>query len=78
MALINIDENKCSGCGWCIEACEFGAITYHAFKKAVVSCDLCDGQPVCVEFCQRKALALVRPEELGSRARKSIVKARYP
>ena len=31
--IIIADEYKCNGCGWCIEACEFGAITFHSSKK---------------------------------------------
>jgi Fe-S-cluster-containing dehydrogenase component len=24
--IIQVDEDKCNGCAWCIESCEFGAI----------------------------------------------------
>jgi Fe-S-cluster-containing hydrogenase component 2 len=73
--IIDIDENKCIGCSWCIEACEFGAIAIPPGKKIVVSCDLCDGQPLCVELCPRKALELLTPNGIGNKARKSAVKS---
>lgn len=71
---ITVDENRCSGCCWCVEACEFGAITIHSDKKIVASCDLCDGKPLCIEFCPRKALELLTPYAISSKARKSAVK----
>jgi len=72
--IIIVDEHKCNGCGWCIEACEFGAITFHTGKKAAITCDLCDGKPLCIEFCVRKALELSTLEALSNRARRSVVK----
>src|SRR4030042_5572574 len=68
---ISIDGTKCSGCNWCIEACEFGAITIPFGKKTVVSCDLCDGRPLCVDFCPRKALELLAPLTISNKARHS-------
>jgi len=72
--IIIVDEYKCIGCSWCIEACTFGAITYHANKKTVITCDLCDGKPLCIEFCTRKALELSTLEAVSNRARRSVVK----
>jgi carbon-monoxide dehydrogenase iron sulfur subunit len=71
---ITVEENKCNGCCWCIEACEFGAITFCSSKKTVASCDLCDGKPLCIELCPRKALELLTPYAIASKARKSAVK----
>jgi carbon-monoxide dehydrogenase iron sulfur subunit len=71
--VIRIDETKCTGCRWCIEACAFGAMTIPSGKKVVFSCDLCDGRPVCVEICPRKALELLTHSAISNRARKSAV-----
>ena len=27
--IIRVDENACNGCGWCISACQFGAMNMH-------------------------------------------------
>jgi Fe-S-cluster-containing hydrogenase component 2 len=72
---IKPEDDKCIGCSWCLEACEFGAILLSPNKKGVIICDLCVGQPACVEFCPRKALAFFAPEQRSSRARKSVVEA---
>ena len=71
---IIVDENKCIGCGWCIEACPFGAITPHTDKKAVVICDLCGVEPKCVEFCPKGALTLTTPHVIENRMRVRAVK----
>ncbi len=72
--VILIDDEKCDGCGWCIEACEFGAITLHPESKVVVCCDLCDGEPVCVEWCPEEALELTTTDVLAQKARISATK----
>ena len=56
--VIRIDKKRCIGCGWCIEACDFGAIALNHATKSVVICDLCEGRamPKCVEMCPREAL----------------------
>lgn len=67
--VIMVDEDKCDGCGWCIEACEFGAITLHPDRKVVIVCDLCGGEPKCVDWCPEEALKLVTRDELATKAR---------
>ncbi|MEJ2241370.1 MAG: thiamine pyrophosphate-dependent enzyme [Candidatus Bathyarchaeota archaeon] len=55
---IIIDESKCKGCGWCIQACEYGAITLHPSTNKAIVCDMCNGDPVCVKWCPESALSL--------------------
>lgn len=58
--LIRLDKMRCTGCGWCIEACDYGAISMDRSTKSVLICDRCEGraQPRCVELCPKKALKL--------------------
>jgi len=72
--IILVDEEKCNGCGWCIEACDYGAITLHPEKRVVVVCDLCDGEPKCVEWCPEEALDFVTRDILAQKARRAVVK----
>jgi len=51
-----IDEQRCIGCKKCMEACPFGMITIHPEGNRMLKCDLCDGQPQCVRFCETRAL----------------------
>ena len=70
--VILIEDDLCNGCGWCFEACDFGAITLDPEKKVVRICDLCidreDG-PVCVEWCPEEALELTTKDILSQKAR---------
>jgi len=71
--LIRVDEDRCTGCGWCIEACEFGAIALPADRKHVIICDLCDGDPRCIDMCPQSALSLKNAEEMAQTMRKKAV-----
>ena len=53
-----VDEEACTQCHECVEACPYGAINV-APGGEVLKCDLCGGEPACVEFCSR------RPEATG-------------
>jgi carbon-monoxide dehydrogenase iron sulfur subunit len=54
--LICLDEEKCTGCGKCVEACRLGAIKLHPERHTPLICDQCGGRPLCVEKCPTKAL----------------------
>ena len=76
--IIRVEEDKCNGCAWCIETCDFGSIALHPDKKTVVICDLCDGDPKCISHCPREALYLATSEEASQKARKKIAKTDMP
>ena len=62
-----IDPEKCIGCMKCIDACPFGPsrIGFDTEKKIAIKCDLCSGNPKCVEVCPNQALTLVKPKKEG-------------
>ena len=41
--IIQIDEEKCNGCGACANACHEGAIQMIAGKARLIRDDYCDG-----------------------------------
>ena len=55
---INVDEIRCTGCGWCIESCQYGAVTMHPSKRKVIICDTCQGDPKCIKSCPENALSM--------------------
>ena len=61
--LLVIDEAKCKGCDWCVQACEHGGITIHAETGKAMACDLCEGEPKCVDACPEEALEIVHSDE---------------
>ncbi len=54
---ISVDETRCTGCGWCMESCKYGAVTMHPTKHKVMICDTCDGDPKCIKYCPESALS---------------------
>jgi len=65
--ILMIKEKKCKGCDWCIQACPHGGITLHPDTGIAIACDLCDGEPKCVEFCPEEALELVPTDEAAEK-----------
>jgi anaerobic carbon-monoxide dehydrogenase iron sulfur subunit len=65
--LIMVSDKKCKGCDWCVQACEHGGIEIHPESGLAVVCDLCGGEPQCVEFCPEEALEVVSTDEAADK-----------
>jgi carbon-monoxide dehydrogenase iron sulfur subunit len=65
--ILLVKEKTCRGCIWCIQACPHGGITLHPDTGIAIACDLCDGEPKCVEFCPEEALDLVSTDEAAEK-----------
>jgi Fe-S-cluster-containing hydrogenase component 2 len=61
--VIMVSDKKCKGCDWCVQACEHGGIEIHPETGLAIACDLCGGEPKCIEFCPEEALELVATDE---------------
>ena len=51
------DSKWCVGCKSCIYACPCDAPVIHPDTKKTITCDLCDGKPLCAEVCAAGALS---------------------
>ncbi len=60
--IIEIDEEKCNGCGECVLACAEGAIQIIDGKAKLVSETYCDGLGACLGDCPVDALTIVQRE----------------
>lgn len=70
--IVRVDDAKCDGCAWCIEACDFGAISINPLTKLAEICDLCENEedgPQCVIWCPKDALELTTPDQRAQRSR---------
>ena len=56
---VEILVDRCKGCEMCVAACPFGAMGFDHVDKKVIKCDTCNGDPVCVKFCETKAIDYV-------------------
>ncbi|MCL5948956.1 MAG: 4Fe-4S dicluster domain-containing protein [Candidatus Bathyarchaeota archaeon] len=65
--LLIIDESKCKGCDWCVQACEHGGITIHSETGKAIACNLCEGEPKCIESCPEEALEIVESDEAAEK-----------
>ena len=54
--IVRVSEDLCTGCKMCIVACPFGNIAFSSDQKIAVKCELCDGEPECVNICPTRAL----------------------
>lgn len=61
---VMIDYGRCISCRMCISACPFGAMGFDSKAQKVFKCNLCDGNPQCVNFCYPKSLSYVEPERI--------------
>lgn len=60
--IIEIDADKCNGCGACAEACHEGAIAMVDGKARLMRDDYCDGLGDCLPACPTDAISFVERE----------------
>jgi len=60
--IVKIDEEKCDGCGQCVNACAEGAIKIIDGKAKLVSEIYCDGLGACIGQCPQDAITIEKRE----------------
>ncbi len=56
--IVEIDQQKCNGCGLCVPACAEGAIQIIDGKARLVSDTYCDGLGACLGHCPQGAITI--------------------
>jgi Fe-S-cluster-containing hydrogenase component 2 len=71
LSRVIVDYDRCIGCRMCIAICPFGCMSFDSIHKRVFKCELCNGDPMCVRFCQHDALRYVEADEQSFVKRKA-------
>ena len=60
---IQLDKERCDGCGACLEACPVNGVQMDSQTDLPLICDTCEGQFQCVQWCPTNAILI--KEKLG-------------
>lgn len=60
--IVQIDQEKCNGCGECIPNCVEGALKIVDGKAKLVSDKYCDGLGACLGHCPQDAINIIERE----------------
>ncbi|MHC4469296.1 MAG: ATP-binding protein [Planctomycetota bacterium] len=60
--IVKINEEKCNGCGRCVNSCAEGAIQMIDGKAKLVSEIYCDGLGACLDCCPVDAISIEQRE----------------
>ncbi|MHC1720855.1 MAG: ATP-binding protein [Clostridiaceae bacterium] len=62
--IVEINEDKCNGCGLCAKACHEGAIQMVDGKAKLISDEYCDGLGDCLPACPADAIEIIERDAL--------------
>lgn len=66
-----VDDKACVGCRVCNMACPIGGISIDPVSNIAFKCELCDGDPECVKYCDVESLTYVPLDRLDSAMKRS-------
>jgi len=58
--VVRVIQDNCIGCEQCVTACPYGNMYYSTEAGVAFKCDLCGGEPKCVDACKHKVLSFVK------------------
>jgi anaerobic carbon-monoxide dehydrogenase iron sulfur subunit len=69
------DEKRCVGCKSCLYACPYSAPALHPVTKRTMTCDLCNGRPLCTQVCTTGALSYIPEGDLSMERKRAFGQA---
>ena len=60
--IVQIDQDRCNGCGHCVPSCAEGAIRMINGKAVLSADNLCDGLGACLGECPQDAIRIIERE----------------
>jgi len=54
-----VDSENCVGCKVCSMVCPIGGVSIDPVTNVAYKCDLCDGDPECVKYCDPEAITYI-------------------
>jgi NAD-dependent dihydropyrimidine dehydrogenase PreA subunit len=63
--ILNIDQDKCTGCGLCVPSCAEGALQVIDGKLKLINDNLCDGLGACLGECPYDAISIIEREAVA-------------
>jgi len=56
--VIVFDKEKCTECEECVDSCPQKAVAFDREPGRINICDMCGGNPLCIEWCPEDAISL--------------------
>jgi len=56
--VVKFNQQECIACLDCADACPEDAVGWDPASEKIIICDLCGGNPLCVEWCPEDVLSL--------------------
>ena len=72
-----VDHDLCIGCRACISTCPLGGVGYDDKERRIIRCDLCDGDPSCVKYCETSTIQFIESNLVQIQKKRSAAERLY-